>query len=202
MIDKAKNPHGILSMKGNTGNLTIKAEQLEWRRGKVIELRARGLSYMEISRELQVSKTVIGEDMLYLRKRAKETIKEYVTEHLPEQYQICLTALDGIIKYAFDISKTTHDNRERLQALELYKETHITKLELLSNATTIDSALNYIRNKQQQQQQQKKHLSLDSTSNDNNYDDDDQVQHEVDKQYSRLFCNFIFYKKMFHIFVL
>jgi hypothetical protein len=41
-------------MKGNTGNLTIKAEQLEWRRGKVIELRARGLSYMEISRELQI----------------------------------------------------------------------------------------------------------------------------------------------------
>jgi hypothetical protein len=38
MIDKAKNPHGILSMKGNTGNLTIKAEQLEWRRGKDYEV--------------------------------------------------------------------------------------------------------------------------------------------------------------------
>jgi len=29
--------------------------------------------------------------MQYLRKQAKESIKEYVTEHLPEQYQICLT---------------------------------------------------------------------------------------------------------------
>ncbi|MFL6331540.1 MAG: hypothetical protein ACJ705_11070 [Nitrososphaeraceae archaeon] len=44
------------------------------------------------------------------------------------------------------------------------------KLELLSNATTIDSALNYIKSKQQQQQ--KKHLSLDSTSDDNNNSDD------------------------------
>jgi orotate phosphoribosyltransferase-like protein len=65
--------------------LTIKAEQLEWRRGKVVELRARGLSYAEIAQELQVPKTSVAEDMLYLRKQAKESIREYVTEHLPEQ---------------------------------------------------------------------------------------------------------------------
>jgi hypothetical protein len=172
-IDKAKNPHAIISMKGNTGNLTIKAEQLEWRRGKVIELRARGLSYMEISRELQVSKTVIGEDMLYLRKRAKETIKEYVTEHLPEQYQVCLSALDTILKHAFEILQTSEDNRERLQAMELFKDTHLQKLELLSNATTIDHALQFIRGKQSQSQQ--KGSALDTR---NNKDDDDEDQPE------------------------
>ena len=83
--------------------------------------------------------------MQYLRKQAKESIKEYVTEHLPEQYQICLTALDSIIKHAFEILQTSEDNREKLQAMELFKDTHLVKLELLSNATTIDSALNYIR---------------------------------------------------------
>jgi hypothetical protein len=49
--------------------------------------------------------------------------------------------------------------------MELFKDTHLVKLELLSNATTIDSALNYIRSKQQAQQS-KKHLSLDSTNDD------------------------------------
>jgi hypothetical protein len=48
--------------------------------------------------------------------------------------------------------ETSHDNREKLQAMELFKDTHLVKLELLSNATTIDSALNYIRGKQQQEQ--------------------------------------------------
>ncbi len=68
--------------------------------------------------------------------------------------------------------------------MELFKDTHLVKLELLSNATTIDSALNYIKSKQQQQQ--KKHLPLDSTSdNNNNSDDNDQLK-QVDKQYSRL----------------
>jgi predicted transcriptional regulator len=117
-------------------------------------MRSRGLNQIEIAHELQVSKASISSDMQYLRKQAKESIKEYVTEHLPEQYQICLTALDKIIKHAFEISQTSHDNREKLQAMELFKDTHLVKLELLSNATTIDSALHYIRDKQQSQQQQ------------------------------------------------
>jgi hypothetical protein len=91
--------------------------------------------------------------MQYLRKQAKEAIKEYVTEHLPEQYQICLTALNTILKHSFEILQTSQDNREKLQAMELFKDTHLVKLELLSNATTIDSALNFIRNKQQEEQQ-------------------------------------------------
>jgi hypothetical protein len=75
-----------------------------------------------------------------------------VTEHLPEQYHVCLSALDTILKHAFEILKTSEDNREKLQAMKLFKDTHLVKLELLSNATTIDSALNYIRNKQERQQ--------------------------------------------------
>src|SRR3954454_12952697 len=115
-------------------------------------MRARGLSQIEIARELQVSKQSISSDVQYLRNQAKEAIKEYVTEHLPEQYQICLTALDTILSHVFQILETSDDNREKLQSMELFKDTHLVKLELLSNATTIDSALNYIRGKQPQQQ--------------------------------------------------
>ena len=50
--------------------------------------------------------------MQYLCKQAKETINEYVTEHLPEQYQVCLTALNTIIKRAFDILETSSGKRK------------------------------------------------------------------------------------------
>jgi predicted transcriptional regulator len=140
--------------------LSTKAEQLQWRRSKVIEMRSRGLNQVEIAHELQVSKASISSDMQYLRKQAKEAIKEYITEHLPEQYQICLTELDSIIKHAFEILQTSYDNREKLHAMELFKDTHLVKLELLSNATTIDSALNYIRDKQQQRQSQQQSTSI------------------------------------------
>ncbi|MFL6381078.1 MAG: hypothetical protein ACJ72S_07290, partial [Nitrososphaeraceae archaeon] len=71
-----------------------KIEQLEWRRSNVVEMRARGTTHGEIVRELQIPRASISSDIQYLRDQAKETIREYVTEHLPEQYQLCLIALD------------------------------------------------------------------------------------------------------------
>jgi orotate phosphoribosyltransferase-like protein len=65
-------------------NLTIliftkeKSDQLEWRRSKVVEMRARGMTDGEIAQELQVSRTSITSDIAYLRNRVKESIKEYV----------------------------------------------------------------------------------------------------------------------------
>src|ERR671936_499404 len=149
--------------------MVCKSEQLEWRRSKVVEMRARGMSQIEIAHELQVSKQLISLDVQYLREQAKESIREYTTEHLPEQYQVCLSALDTILKHAYDILQTTDDNREKLQAMELFKDTHLVKLELLSNATTIDSALNYIRSKQEQQH---KKLASELAGDDNDNDDD------------------------------
>jgi hypothetical protein len=63
--------------------------------------------------------------------------------------------------------------------MELFKDTHLVKLELLSNATTIDSALHYITNKQQEQQHKK--LALDSTTSKDNLNDD-QVSGTVGRQ--------------------
>jgi hypothetical protein len=167
-FDKAKNLNTIIFTRKKPDILSTKSEQLEWRRSKVTELRARGLSYAEIASELQVSKASIASDIQYLREQAKGTIKEYATEHLPDQYQVCLVALDSIIKRAFDIIETSDDNREKLQAMEMFKDTHLVKLELLSNATTIDSALHYIRSKQsQQQEQEQEHGNADNNSNDN-----------------------------------
>ena len=81
------------------------------------------MSQADIAHELQVSKASITSDVQYLREQAKGSIKEYVTEHLPEQYQVCLSVLDTILKHAFEILQTPPDNREKLQAMELFKDT-------------------------------------------------------------------------------
>ena len=52
-----------------------KSEQLQWCRSKVIEMRAKGMSQIEIARELQVSEASISSDIAYLRNRVKETIR-------------------------------------------------------------------------------------------------------------------------------
>ena len=77
------------------------------------------MSQAEIARELQVSEGSISLDMQSLREQAKGTIKEYLTEHLPEKYHVCLSALDTILKHAFEILETTDD---RLRARDINRE--------------------------------------------------------------------------------
>ena len=93
-------------------------------------MRTRGMTHQEIANELQVPRTAITSDIQYLRNQAKESIKEYA-EYLPEQYHVYLSALDSILKHAYEILQTTDDNREKLQAIELFKDTHFVKLVLL-----------------------------------------------------------------------
>ena len=66
--------------------MSTKYDQLEWRRSKVVEMRARGLSLGEIARELQVSRASISSDIAYLRNEAKESIKEYTTGYIRHNY--------------------------------------------------------------------------------------------------------------------
>jgi len=65
-------------------------------------------------------------------------------------------------------SQQSEYKREEIQAMELCKGTHLVKLELLSNAMTMDSALNYIRNKQDHHQGQYKKRASDLTVDDDN----------------------------------
>ncbi|MFL6385609.1 MAG: hypothetical protein ACJ712_11655 [Nitrososphaeraceae archaeon] len=63
---------------------------LEWRRSKVLELASQGYNQSEISRVLQISQPTINRDITYLRHQAKENIKRYIDERLPEEYEKCL----------------------------------------------------------------------------------------------------------------
>ena len=75
-------------------------------------MKARGMSQIGIAHELQVSKQLISADVQYLHSQAKEYIKEYTTEYLPEQYQIRLCELDTILIHAYEIIQTSHEKRK------------------------------------------------------------------------------------------
>jgi DNA-binding transcriptional regulator LsrR (DeoR family) len=113
---------------------------IEWRRSKVQELASQGLNQSEISRILQISQPTINRDIAYLRQQAKENIKRYIDERLPEEYEKCLVGLTAITKEAWNTANQTEDKREKIQALSLAKECYSMKLYLLTNATIIDDA--------------------------------------------------------------
>jgi hypothetical protein len=110
-------------------------------------LRVRALSQTEIARELQVSEASISLEMQYLSSQAKESIKEYATEYLPEQNQICLSWLDEIsrvhLKY-WRHQKTI----EKIASYGAIQRCSFSQIRIVIQCTTVDSALNYIMNKQ------------------------------------------------------
>ncbi|MFL6370574.1 MAG: hypothetical protein ACJ72F_07050 [Nitrososphaeraceae archaeon] len=125
----------------------VERSQIEWRRSKVAELDSQGHSQPEISRILQVSIGTINRDISILRQQAKEKIKKYIDERLPEEYEKCLVGLTAITKEAWNTVQSTEGEREKIHALSLAKECYSMKLDLLTNATVVDDAIRFISQK-------------------------------------------------------
>jgi hypothetical protein len=118
---------------------------IEWRRAKVMELLSKGESNQsEIARILQVDKSIISRDVYYLRQQAKDNIKKYIDERLPEEYEKCLVGLNSVTKEAWNTAQSTEDRREKIQALSLAKECYSMKLDLLTNATVVEDAIRFV----------------------------------------------------------
>jgi hypothetical protein len=157
---------------------------LEWRRSKVSELSSQGYNQSEISRILQLSQPTINRDMTYLRQQAKENIKRYIDERLPEEYEKCLVGLNAITKEAWN---TTHDpehKREKIHALSLAKECYSMKLELLTNATVVDDAIRLVSQKSREKSKSSTNNNEDNKeSHEPDYDkDEDQLEEEKQEE--------------------
>ena len=111
---------------------------LEWRRSKVQELASQGYNQSEVSRILQISQPTINREITYLRQQAKDKIRRYIDERLPEEYEKCLVGLNAITKEAWNTAQQTEDKREKIQALSLAKDCYSMRLDLLTNVTVVD----------------------------------------------------------------
>jgi hypothetical protein len=165
--------------------------QVEWRRDKVQELCSKGYNQREISQVLQVGLATVNRDVSYLRNQAKASIKRYIDERLPEEYEKCMVGLNAITREAWKTEQSTQDKREKIQALSLAKECYSMKMDLLTNAIVVDDAIRFVSSNESKDKE-KLNRSSPSSSNTKNegeeskeldYDDEDNKdQLEEEKQ--------------------
>jgi hypothetical protein len=162
-----------------------KKDNIEWRRSKVQELLVKGYNHYEIASTLQISRPTITKDIQYLRQCAKQNIKRYIDETLPEEYEKSLIGINSILKEAWNTAQNTEDKREKIQALSLAKECYSMKLDLLTNATVVDDAIRFVS----QRSKEKQETSLDNSDEDDkesrepDYDEDkEQLQEEQEEE--------------------
>src|ERR671937_579276 len=137
-------------------------EQVQWRRDKVQELCSKGHSQREISQVLQIGLATVNRDLSHLREQAKDNIKRYIDQRLPEEYEKCLVGITSILKEAWTTSYQAQDKREKIQALSLAKECYSMKLDLLTNATVVEDAIRFVSNRTNEK------LRSSSNSNEDN----------------------------------
>jgi predicted transcriptional regulator len=140
----------------------------ELRQERVLELTSKGYSQRQIASMLNVANGTVAYDQLFLKQQAKQNIKKYIDERLPEEYEKCLVGLNAITREAWN----TEDKREKIQALSLAKECYSMKLDMLTNASVVDDAIRFVSQRSKDNEQYKR-------SNENEYEyDADKVQLE------------------------
>jgi Trp operon repressor len=170
--------------------------QIQWRRDKVQELCSKGYSQREISQTLQVGLATVNRDISYFRNQAKDNIKRYIDERLPEEYEKCLVGLTAITKEAWNTAANTEDKREKIQALSLAKECYSMKLDLLTNATVVDDAIRFVYSNKFKDNRRSSgdNDEVDKEkSKEPDYDEDvDQLEEEQEEQSGEITINQVF----------
>jgi hypothetical protein len=120
-----------------------------------------------------------------LSDQAKDIIKIYIDERLPEEYEKCLVGLNAITREAWNTAQSREDKREKIQALSLAKECYSMKLELLTNATVVDDAIRFVSGKSKGKIESYSSNSNEDEkeSNEPDYDvDEDQIEEEQEEE--------------------
>ncbi|MFL6456063.1 MAG: hypothetical protein ACJ71G_03735 [Nitrososphaeraceae archaeon] len=167
--------------------MSSSVNNIEWRRSKISELSSQGYNQSEISNILQISQPTINRDIAFLRQQAKENIKRYIDERLPEEYEKCLVGLNAITKEAWNTAQNTEDKRGKIQALPLAKECYSMKLDLLTNATVVDDAIRFVSDRSKEKPLANSSEGDKEESKEPDYDEDkDQLEEEQEEETGEL----------------
>jgi hypothetical protein len=137
--------------------------------------------------------SIISRDVS-IRLQAKQNIKGYIIELLPEEYEKCLVGITSILKEAWNTATNTEDRREKIQALSLAKECYGMKLDLLTNATVVDDAIRFVSIKSREEPKSSITSNEDDKeSNEPDYNEDrDQLEEEQEEKTRKTTVNRVF----------
>jgi hypothetical protein len=141
--------------------LSIKTQQMEWRRDRVLELSSQGFTQSDIATMLQVDKSIIRRDLGYLRHQAQENLQKHIHQTIPEEYQKAMTGINQVLRMCWSIVSKTEDEKTKLQALSLINDRNKYKIDLSTNGIVITDAIKYVNSKMDHLNNQEKKLLQD-----------------------------------------
>jgi transposase len=121
------------------------SDSVEWRRSKVFELSSEGYSQKEIAQKLQIGKSVVNRDVLFLRKQARENLQYHLHDKIPEEYQGCMMGMKRNLKEILEIAQATPDPKTKLQARAIAVDCYKYIMEMTTGGVIITDAIEYVQ---------------------------------------------------------
>jgi predicted transcriptional regulator len=126
----------------------VRQQELDWRRSRVIELSSEGYSQREIAQKLQIDKSAVNRDLLYLRKQAQDNLQHHIHEVVPEEYQKCMVGMKQNLKHVLEIGEAATDPNVKLQARAIANDCYKFIMEMSTNAGIVSDALKFVNTMQ------------------------------------------------------
>ena len=150
----------------NTNNISSKIKNkpdlILWRRGQVAELCSKGYRVMEIAKELQVSHSTIINDIKFITEQSQQNLKDLIEVKLPKEFELTIIGLTSILRESWDAAQESTNPRDKLSALALAKECYSLKLDMLTNAHAINTAIDFVRKKKQWREAEQKAATVEA----------------------------------------
>src|SRR5918994_7656754 len=127
------------------GDLKYERANIELRRGKVLELLAKGHSQTEIAKTLNVSNALISLDIQYLKERAKKELETHLSDRLPFEYYRAMTGINNVLKRVSKISDSAVDNKTKMECLKLQMELYKSLVSMATDGGIIEKAMKMVK---------------------------------------------------------
>jgi hypothetical protein len=127
-----------------------KQQQLEWRRGKVLELASQGYSQREIAGKLSLDVSAVNRDIFFLRRQAQQNLEHHIHQVIPDMYQRGITGMQQNLKRALEIGETSSDPKVKLESIRIANDCHRFIMDLCTNASVVNDALKFVTHQQEQ----------------------------------------------------
>jgi hypothetical protein len=121
------------------------SESIEWRRSKVLELSSEGYNQREIAQKLQITKSVVNRDVLFLRRQARESLQYHIHDRIPEEYQNCMTGMKRNLRQTLEIAETTSDPKTKLQARAIANDCYKYIMDLTTGGIIVTDAIKFVQ---------------------------------------------------------
>jgi hypothetical protein len=128
----------------------MRNQLIEYRRNKVLELSSKGYNQTEICQKLQLDKSAVSRDLVYLRKQAQNNLEHHIHDVIPMELERCMFGIKGNLKHVLDIAESVSDPRTKLQARAIATDIYKYIMDLATNSAIVTDAIKYVNQTQKQ----------------------------------------------------